>query len=153
SGFIRRRRLNVRFARNRTLQRAPADPAANGSPPPGTLRGKVSNAFALPHAPAVSTASGVVFSRYRCERTARNLFPAPKIFLQKRVSQKGYPFMGEPLVSQNQKNGGIRGGGLEQFSIFEIPPPGGHPGSLSVDAEVPLGWFVCDGPRQSRSAM
>src|SRR5262245_31272274 len=34
---IRRCLFGVRFARNRTWQRAPADPASNGPPPPGTL--------------------------------------------------------------------------------------------------------------------
>jgi len=41
---------------------------ARNPPPPGTLRGEVSHAFALPHAPAVSTGAAIGIS----PRTKKN---------------------------------------------------------------------------------
>jgi hypothetical protein len=55
-------------------------------------------------------------------RRQRNLSRHQKIFLQKRVSHKGYPLMG-----QNQILPRFRGWGLEQFSeTKKSSPPGAH---------------------------
>ena len=46
--------------------------------------------------------------------------PAPKIFLQKRLSQKGYPFMGRTIFGEVF----VRGGMTEIFKR-KVPPTGG----------------------------
>jgi hypothetical protein len=56
------------------------------------------------------------------KRRQRNLLPHLKIFLQKRLPQKGYPLSGAETVF-----GQVFGrGGMSNFQNPKVPPPGGR---------------------------
>src|SRR5262249_36865229 len=60
-----------------------------------------------------------VFPKNRCERAASRI-SAPKIFLQKRLSHKGYP-----LYGQNHFWTVFVRGGMNKISKWKVPPTGG----------------------------
>src|SRR5262249_52400964 len=79
-----------------------------------------------------------------CRRHQRNALPHQKIFLQKRLSHKGYPLLG----GRNHFRTGFCQRGQKQFSESKSPPTGGRICRTHIQARL-----RCAEPSQSRPAV
>ena len=73
-----------------------------------------------------------VLTKNRCERAPAESLPAPKNFLQKRLSHKGYP----PLWDRTIFGQVFVRGGLIKFSKWKVPLPRGQARPAIIEALV-----------------